>query len=66
MIGLSSLLASTLWQAAVPPPVEQQTADCARPVYAIDQLICADSALRTEEDQLAAARRDVGPLPVDD
>lgn len=46
MIGLSSLLAAT--QAAVPPPVEQQAADCARPVYAVDQLICADPALRAE------------------
>lgn len=66
MIGLSSLMAATLWQAAVPPPVEQQTADCARPVYAVDQLICADPALRAEEDQLAAAWRDVRPLPADD
>lgn len=66
MIGLSSLMAATLWQAAVPPPVEQQTADCARPVYAVDRLICADPALRAEEDQLAAAWRDVRPLPADD
>lgn len=66
MIGLSSLLAATLWQAAVPPPVEQQAADCIRLVYAVDQLICADPALRAEEDQLAAAWRDARPLPADD
>jgi uncharacterized protein len=66
MIGLSSLLAATLWQAAVPPPVEQQTADCARPMYAVDQLICADPTLRAVENQLAAAWRDARPLPVGD
>lgn len=66
MIGLSSLLAATLWQPAVPPSVEQQAADCARPVYAVDQLICADPTLRAEEDQLAAAWRDARPLPADD
>lgn len=66
MIGLSSLVGAALWQAAVPPPVEQQTADCARPVYAIDQLICADPALRAEEGQLAAAWRDARPLTVGD
>jgi hypothetical protein len=31
--------------AAVPPPVEQVTADCKAPVYASDHLVCSDPAL---------------------
>lgn len=38
---------------AVPPPVEQLTADCARPVYASDQLVCGDAELRLQDDRLA-------------
>jgi uncharacterized protein len=39
---------------AVPPPVEQSSADCARPVYASDQLVCGNGDLRRLDDELAA------------
>ena len=46
-IGLMIVLASPLQQAAaIPPPIPQATADCARPVYATDQLVCGDPPLR--------------------
>jgi uncharacterized protein len=41
--------------AAVPPPVAQQTADCVRPVYATDQLVCGDPALKALDAELVAA-----------
>lgn len=40
--------------APVPPPAEQQTADCAAPVFATDQLVCSDPALRALDIELAA------------
>lgn len=40
--------------AAVPPPVEQETANCAAPVFATDQLVCSDPALRERDRELAA------------
>jgi uncharacterized protein len=43
---------------AVPPPVEQYTADCARPVYASDQLVCSDAELRSLDDRLALLLKD--------
>jgi uncharacterized protein len=39
-------------QAPVPPPVEQSTADCARPTYASDQLVCNDAELRAFDGRL--------------
>lgn len=47
---------------AVPPPVEQQTADCLRPVFATDQLVCADPALRALDSELATQLA-AGPAP---
>lgn len=41
--------------APVPPPAEQQTADCHNPVYASDQLVCSDPALKALDSALAAA-----------
>lgn len=41
--------------APVPPPVQQQTADCRNPVYATDQLVCSDPALQALDSALAAA-----------
>lgn len=41
--------------APVPPPAEQQTADCRNPVYATDQLVCSDPALKALDSALAAA-----------
>lgn len=40
--------------APVPPPAEQQTADCGAPVFATDQLVCSDPALRALDSELAA------------
>lgn len=44
-------------QMPVPPPVEQSTADCARPTYASDQLVCTDPELRQMDAQLAEVLR---------
>lgn len=44
--------------AAVPPPAEQQTADCTAPVFATDQLVCSDPALRALDTELAARLAD--------
>jgi uncharacterized protein len=52
VLAASSLLALAQ-PAAVPPPVEQTSADCARPVYASDMLVCEDSALKALDAQLA-------------
>jgi uncharacterized protein len=41
-------------QAPVPPPVEQSTADCTRPTYASDQLVCNDAELRVLDQRLKA------------
>lgn len=39
-------LAAASASAPVPPPPVQETADCQRPTYATDQLVCADAGLR--------------------
>jgi uncharacterized protein len=39
----------------IPPPLEQQTADCVRPVFATDQLVCSAPDLRQLDRDLAAA-----------
>lgn len=43
---------------AVPPPVEQLTANCNSPVYASDQLVCGDIELRALDEQLATKIRE--------
>lgn len=40
--------------AAVPPPPEQETADCAAPVFATDQLVCSSPVLQERDRELAA------------
>lgn len=40
-------------KASVPPPVGQTSADCDRPVYATDMLVCGDTELRLLDDRLA-------------
>ena len=40
---------------AVPPPIAQRNADCAHPVYASYQLVCADPELRAIDARLAEA-----------
>ena len=37
----------------VPPPADQHTADCRAPVFATDQLVCADPALRALDGEVA-------------
>jgi len=44
--------------APVPPPAEQQTADCSAPVFATDQLVCSDPALRALDTELAGLLAD--------
>ena len=39
---------------AIPPPVDQVSADCSAPVYASDQLVCGDPELRMLDDRLRA------------
>lgn len=54
--------AATLQTAPVPPPAEQQTADCSAPVFATDQLVCGDGTLRALDSELARALA-AGALP---
>lgn len=58
---VAAVLSLTLQQSAVPPPVEQITANCAAPVYASDQLICSDSGLLDAEKQIAELWRNTQP-----
>lgn len=55
--GWLSCAAPASAQMPVPPPVEQSIADCARPTYASDQLVCTDPELRQIDAQLAEALR---------
>lgn len=48
---------------AVPPPPGQIGADCVRPVYASDQLVCADPELRAIDVDIA--QRSVRTWPLD-
>lgn len=41
--------------AQVPPPIAQRSADCVHPVYASDQLLCADPELREIDARFAEA-----------
>jgi uncharacterized protein len=50
---LGIALAQAAAPASVPPPIEQSSADCARPTYASDMLVCGDSDLRRLDSQLA-------------
>ena len=48
-------LSTQIWaQGVVPPPVEQSSADCVRPVYASDHLVCGDEDLRRLDVRLSA------------
>lgn len=66
-LALSAWLLSssvqTSAQMPVPPPVEQSTADCVRPVFASDQLVCSDPELRDLDRQLLQALRLYTALP---
>ncbi|MFN3450727.1 MAG: hypothetical protein ACK4ZE_01095 [Sphingorhabdus sp.] len=56
LVSFCALFLSTPMRAqdSVPPPMEQMTADCARPVYASDQLVCGDQALQLLDARLSA------------
>lgn len=47
-------LAQPAAPAAVPPPTDQTSANCANPVYASDQLVCSDGDLKARDAELAA------------
>jgi uncharacterized protein len=49
-------------QTPVPSPVEQSTADCARPTYASDQLVCNDAELRVLDQRLEALLKQRTPI----
>jgi uncharacterized protein len=51
--ALWPLIAIARGEAAVPPPIDQVSADCTAPTYTTDQLVCADPALRAHDDELA-------------
>ena len=53
VLAASSLLALAQ-PAAVPPPIEQTSADCTRPTYVSDMLVCEDSELKARDAELAA------------
>ncbi|AYJ84988.1 hypothetical protein D3Y57_02745 (plasmid) [Sphingomonas paeninsulae] len=54
MIALLHIVVATAAQALpVPPPAIQWTADCARPTYATDMLVCGDPELRSMDQNLA-------------
>jgi len=61
---IAALLLSVSAQ-AVPPPIEQFTANCRAPVYATDQLVCGDPALKAQDAAMAASLARLGRLPVD-
>jgi hypothetical protein len=46
----------------LPPPPEQTGADCESPVYASDQLICADPELRVLDADNALKAKRIGPV----
>ena len=58
---VTAILSLVLQQSAVPPPLEQVTANCAAPVYASDQLICSDPELRDAEVHIGELWRTAGP-----
>lgn len=61
---MSVALALTEPVGAIPPPVAQQSADCAHPVFASDILVCGDDELRSLDAHYAtAAQRLIGVAP---
>ncbi|WP_439534476.1 hypothetical protein [Polymorphobacter sp.] len=59
VLGICSSAAS---QPAVPPPLEQRQADCARPQYASDTLVCSDPGLRALDAEVATLADRTPPL----
>lgn len=48
---------------AVPPPLPQTGADCARPTYASDRLVCGDTHLLALDRRVSAAWRAIATVP---
>lgn len=55
LILAAFLTAIVVQIAPVPPPIAQATADCSRPTYATDMLVCDDPALKAIDDRLKSA-----------
>lgn len=54
LVGIfSPLLARASPPAAIAPPIEQVTANCLRPTYATDHLVCSDTELSALDQTLA-------------
>ncbi len=54
LLGLAAAGPTAAQPAPVPPPIEQLRADCARPQYASDLLVCGDPALMAADAEVAA------------
>lgn len=61
MTPLAAIILLTVQQSAVPPPIEQFTANCVAPVYASERLICSDAELLGAEAQISDLWRAVEP-----
>jgi uncharacterized protein len=55
VMALSGTGPSSAQAPPVPPPVEQQIADCRNPVFATDHLVCGDTSLLALDSELAEA-----------
>ena len=62
MAGANPSAAQTM---PVPPPFEQLQADCTRPQYASDTLVCGDAELRAADAQVAALASALPTLAAD-
>jgi uncharacterized protein len=62
MAGANPSAAQTM---PVPPPFEQLQADCTRPQYASDTLVCSDAELRAADAQVAELARALPTLAAD-
>ena len=61
MTPLAAIILLTVQQSAVPPPIEQFTANCVAPVYASERLICSDAELLGAEAQISDLWRAAEP-----
>jgi hypothetical protein len=62
MVGLLQSVSSPISAAqAIPPPPVQSVADCERPTYASDQLVCADAELLALDRELRDGLADEPP-----
>ena len=59
---LASASPAAAQPAPVPPPLEQAGADCDRPQYASDKLVCSNGTLRRQDADVAALARSLPHL----